>query len=94
MISDIIKPPLRVSDFPDASLTFVTRFDYVDLNDGTFSLTDQNIGDTQRRLTVGFSFRPTPETTLRLSYLRNWNRDPFNNLSNSMNFQFGVATYF
>ncbi len=83
-----------ILDFPDASLTLVTRFDFVDLNDGSFSVTDQNIGDTQRRLTVGFSFRPTPETTLRLSYLRNWNRDPFNNLTNSMNFQFGVATYF
>jgi hypothetical protein len=84
----------RVFDFPDASLTLVTRFDYVDLNDGSFSSTGQNIGDTQRRLTAGFSFRPTPETSARLAYQRNWFRDPFNNLTHSMNLQFGLATYF
>ena len=83
-----------ILDFQDATLTFVTRYDYVDLNDGTFRSTGQDIGDEIHRVTVGFSFRPTPETSLRLAYARNWTYDPFNNLANSMNIQFGVATYF
>lgn len=79
---------------PDASLTFVTRFDYVDLNDGKRVSTGENIGDSLRRLTTGLSFRPTADTSIRLSYARNWGYDPFNNLTNSMNIQFGIATYF
>jgi len=79
---------------PDASLTFVTRFDYVDLNDGKRTLTGENIGDSLRRLTTGLSLRPTADTSIRLSYARNWGYDQFNNLANSMNIQFGIATYF
>ncbi len=79
---------------PDASVTFVTRFDYVDLNDGKRVSTGENIGDSLRRLTTGLSFRPTADTSIRLSYARNWGYDPFNNLTNSMNIQFGIATYF
>ena len=79
---------------PEASLTFVMRFDYVDLNDGKRASTGENIGDSLRRLTTGLSFRPTTDTSIRLSYARNWNYDQFNNLTNSMNIQFGIATYF
>jgi outer membrane receptor protein involved in Fe transport len=88
----LLKRPLL--NFPEATLTLVTRYDYIDLNDGTFSSTGQNIGDSVKRLTAGLSFRPTAETSIRLSYARNWSRDVFNNLSHSMNIQFGVATYF
>ncbi|MCH8019863.1 hypothetical protein IH785_08380 [candidate division KSB1 bacterium] len=79
---------------PEASLTFVTRFDYVDLNHGKRASTGENIGDSLRRLTTGLSLRPTTDTSIRLSYTRNWDYDQFNNLSNSMNIQFGIATYF
>jgi hypothetical protein len=81
-------------NFQDASLTLVSRYDYIDLNDGKFSSTGQSIGDSVRRLTFGASFRPTTETSIRWSYARNWHRDVFNNIAHSMNFQFGVATYF
>lgn len=81
-------------NFPDASLILAARYDYIDLNDGKFSSTGQNIGDSLRRLTIGLSFRPTVETSIRLSYARNWQRDVFNNLAHGMNIQFGVATYF
>ncbi len=81
-------------NFQDASLTLVSRYDYIDLNDGEFTSTGQNIGDSVRRLTVGLSFRPTAETSIRLSYARNWQRDVFNNLAHTMNIQFGAATYF
>lgn len=83
-----------ILSFPDASLTFVTRYDYVDLNVGKFRSTEQNIGDSHRRVTAGLSFRPTAETSIRLSYARNWRRDLVSNLTDSMNIQFGLATYF
>jgi hypothetical protein len=45
-------------------------------------------------VTAGIAFRPTSDTTIRLSYWRQWEYDRFDNLSHSMNVQFGVATYF
>ena len=83
-----------ILDFPEASLTFVTRYDYIDLNDGKRALTGQNIGDSTHRLTTGFSFRPTSDTSIRLSYAHNWIYDQFNNLTRMINIQFGIATYF
>lgn len=88
----LVRRPLL--NFREAQVTLVTRYDYIDLNDGIFSSTGQDIGDTTKRLTVGLSFRPTVETSVRLSYFRSWHRDAFNNLKNEMNVQFGVATYF
>lgn len=79
---------------PEASLALVSRFDYVDLNVGEFEKTGQNIGEATRRWTTGLSFRPTSETSIRLSYWRQWEDDVFNNRANTMNVQFGVATYF
>ncbi len=79
---------------PDASLGVVARYDYIDLNDGTFSATGQDIGDSQKQATVGLSLRPTVETSIRVSYARKWSRDAFGNRRNSANLQFGVATYF
>jgi len=81
-------------EMPDASLSLVLRYDYIDLNDGKFAATRQNIGDSQKRVTAGLSFRPTAETSFRLSLSRQWNRDPFENQTNLTNIQFGVATYF
>ncbi len=84
----------EIFNMPDASLTLVSRYDAVDLNDGSFAFTGQNIGDSAKKLTIGLSFRPTVETSVRLNYARNWQRDAFNNLTNGMNIQLGVATYF
>lgn len=88
----LLRRPLL--NFEDATLIAIGRYDFIDLNDGNFSSTGQNIGDTTKRLTFGLSFRPTSETSVRLSYARNWRRDVINNLTNSANIQFGVATYF
>jgi hypothetical protein len=79
---------------PEASLIIFSRYDYIDLNDGEFDKTGQNIGDSTTRLTAGLAFRPTSDTVIRLSYWRQWEYDAFNNLANSMNIQFGIATYF
>lgn len=79
---------------PEASLIVFSRYDYVDLHHGKFDKTGQNIGDSKKRLTLGFAFRPTADTAIRLSYWRQWEYDTFNNLAHAMNIQFGIATYF
>ncbi|MCG3119462.1 MAG: hypothetical protein ALAOOOJD_01871 [bacterium] len=79
---------------PEAAVILFSRYDMIDLNEGNFDKTRQNIGDATRRLTSGLAFRPTTDTTIRLSYWRQWEDDRFNNRSHSMNVQFGVATYF
>jgi len=79
---------------PEASVALFSRYDEIDLNVGTFDKTGQDVGEVNRRVTAGIAFRPTSDTTIRLSYWRQWAYDRFNNLSHSMNVQFGVATYF
>lgn len=78
----------------EAAVLLFSRYDDIDLNVGTFDKTGQNLGDATRRLTAGFAYRPTSDTTLRLSYWRQWDDDRFNNRGHRMNVQFGVATYF
>lgn len=78
----------------EAAVLLFSRYDDIDLNVGNFDKTGQNIGDATKRLTIGIAFRPTSDTTLRLSYWRQWDYDRFNNLGHRMNVQFGVATYF
>lgn len=79
---------------PEASLIVFSRYDYVDLHQGKFEKTGQNIGDSKKRFTAGLAFRPTADTAVRLSYWRQWEYDTFNNLAHAMNVQFGIATYF
>ncbi|NIR50127.1 hypothetical protein GWO43_16610 [candidate division KSB1 bacterium] len=87
-----LKRPLL--NLPESTLTFVTRYDYIDLNVGERASTGENIGDSTHRVTAGLSFRPTADTSIRLSYAHNWLNDQFNNLTKSINIQFGIATYF
>jgi hypothetical protein len=79
---------------PEAAVIFFSRYDAIDLNVGRFDKTGQIIGDATRRLTAGLAFRPTTDTSIRLSYWRQWDDDRFNNRGHRMNVQFGVATYF
>ncbi len=84
----------RMLGMPEAAVVLFSRYDDIDLNVGRFDKTDQNLGELRRRITAGVSFRPTADTSIRLSYWRQWDYDKFNNLGHSMNVQFGVATYF
>jgi len=81
-------------DFPETSLTLVGRYDYIDLNVNERISTGENIGDSTHRFTVGLSVRPSPDTSLRVSYAHNWVYDQFRNLTRSINVQMGIATYF
>lgn len=82
----------RVLMLRNASLTVVTRIDYIDLHVGQRN--GKNIGDETVRLSVGLSFRPAPQTSLRLLYQHNWMTDSFDNPSRKGGVQLGLATYF
>lgn len=77
-----------------ASLVLAARFDYIDLNVGSFSSTGQNIGDETIRISAGISFRPTPQTSLRVVYQHNWLLDSLGNPARRGGIQLGLASYF
>jgi hypothetical protein len=51
-------------------------------------------GDHVRQWQVGLNFRPTPETALKLSWLRGTSYDRFNNAAEHAGLRFSLATYF
>ncbi len=67
--------------------TVGARFDAIDF--------DTSIqGDHARQLTLGFNFRPTSETVVKLNYVRGRDFDRFNNASDFALFQLSLASYF
>jgi hypothetical protein len=51
-------------------------------------------GDHVRQWQAGLNFRPTPETALKLSWLRGTSYDRFNNAAVHAGLRFSLATYF
>ena len=76
-----------VSRLPDSNFTAVVRLGEVDFD------ADAS-GDSQRRLTLGCNFRPTPDTVFKLDYQRNSSTDPFDNEVKGAALLFSVASYF
>lgn len=76
-----------VSTMPSSSLAAKIRFDYVDFD------ADQR-GSTTGQISLGLNFRPTPDTVLKLDYVRGRSRDEFNNLGEHAFVLFSLATYF
>lgn len=74
-------------NLPGSELTGVVRFGRVDFD------TDVD-GDAHDRLTLGLNLRPIEDAVFKLDYQRNWERDPFNNETESAALLFSVATYF
>ena len=94
---DIVQPVLRrrILGFDHAVLNMAVRLEYVDHNVGTFRETGGRIGDEVHAIVPAISFRPTPETVIRLNYRYIRQRDLLNNPpSITGGFQFGVASYF
>jgi hypothetical protein len=76
-----------ISYMPRSSFAAGARLDVVDF--------DAEIpGDMVRRVTVGLNFRPSPDSVLKLDYVRGVARDRFNNPSAHAGLLFSVATYF
>ncbi len=94
---DIVQPleQGRLFGFDQAVLNAACRFELVDWNVGAFHETGGRIGDEVWAITPGLSFRPSPETVIRLNYRHMRQRDVLGNPpAITGGFQFGVAGYF
>ena len=94
---DIIQPVLKtkILDWEDAILNLSLRTDFVDYNIGEFAQTNTDIGDDLFALTPALSFRPSPQTVLRINYRYQWQQDILNNpVSRTATWYFGISTYF
>ncbi len=92
---EAVVPVVRFKFLDDesAQLLASVRFDYIDLNDGSFS-DGSKIYDDEKDVCAAISFRPTTSTCFRLNLRRAWIQDPIGNPTNSSTLSFGVATYF
>ena len=94
---DIIQPVVqkRIFEWEDAVFNVALRFDQVDWNVGEFVEDGTDIGDELFAITPAISFRPTPQTVLRLNYKYHWQRDILNNPpSIGAAWLFGFSSYF
>ena len=51
-------------------------------------------GQETRQVSLGFNFRPTQDTALKLDYVRGRSRDEFNTAAEHAFVPFSLATYF
>lgn len=94
---DIVQPVVRgtILGFDQAVLNVALRLESVDRNVGTFRETGGDIGDEVLAIVPAISFRPGPETVIRLNYRHMRDHDVLGNPpSITGGFQFGVASYF
>lgn len=76
-----------LATMPASTLSAKLRLDAVDFD-------RHRAGDVITRISIGFNFRPTPDTALKLDYVRGRERDRFNSGSDTAALLFSLATYF
>ena len=94
---DIVQPILRkrILGWDNASLNFAIRGEYGDYNVGEFNELGDKISDEIKAVVPAISFRPSPNTVMRINYRYQWQRDILGNPdSKTSGFQLGIATYF
>lgn len=94
---DIVQPVYKapVFGFEKAVVNAALRLEYVDWNKGSFKSTGGRISDHIFSLVPAISFRPTPETVIRLNYRYSWVTDLLGNpAAKSAAIQFGISSYF
>lgn len=94
---DIIQPVYQgtVAGWRNATLNLALRSEYVDWNVGNFHDIKGTKGDELVSFVPAVSFRPNPQTVLRLNYRYQKHQDLFrNNPSYTSGWQLGFATYF
>lgn len=94
---DIVQPVLqkRILGWDKAVLNAACRLEYVDWNVGQFKETNDNISDDFFAIVPALSFRPSPQTVLRLNYRYHWQKDILGNPpALTAIWQFGISTYF
>ncbi|TCC96452.1 hypothetical protein FBD94_21675 [Pedobacter hiemivivus] len=95
--ADIVQPILKktILGWQKATVSLACRLEYVDWNVGKFVETGENIGDQLWSIMPGLSFRPRPQTVLRMSYRIQQQKDLLGNPpAKTAAIQFGLSTYF
>jgi hypothetical protein len=94
---DIVQPLMKraMFGFDDAVLNAAVRLEYVDWNKGVFKSTGGNISDDLVAVVPAISWRPNPQTVVRLNYRYSWERDILGNPPVRVaGFQIGFSSYF
>jgi len=94
---DFVQPILKrpVFGFQKSVFNAAVRLEYVDWNRDHFKSTGDNIADDVFAIVGAISWRPVPQTVLRLNYRYNWQKDLLGNPPSKLaGFQFGLSTYF
>lgn len=94
---DYVQPSFTGSVFGfERSVLYVsTRLEFVDWNAGQFAETGGNIAEHVLSMTLGLSWRPHPQTVIRLNYRQQSVTDLFGNPpSKTAGFQLGFSSYF
>jgi hypothetical protein len=98
---DVVQPVYKgkVLDWNNASFSLAVRGEYVDYNDENFAATGQREYNTVKSIMPAISFRPTPQTVLRLNYRFEYTRDIVGNnigaaLGPTRGLSFGISSYF
>ncbi len=98
---DIVQPIFRgkILDWDHATINVALRGEYVDWNQGDFASTGARMYNDLWSVMPGISFRPTPQTVLRLNYRHQMSRDITGNtigatIGPTAGISFGIATYF
>lgn len=94
---DVVQPVLKrpVMGFEKSVINVALRIEYVDWNLERFETTGDKTGENFWSLMPALSWRPVPQTVLRLNYRYQWQRDFLNNSpSRTGGFLLGLSTYF
>jgi hypothetical protein len=94
---DVVQPIFRknIFGFEKSVINAALRFEYIDWNQDTFIETGDAIANDFVSIVPAISWRPTPQTVIRLNYRYNWQTDLFGNPpSRTAGFQFGFSSYF
>jgi len=95
--ADLVKPIYtgNLFGFNKSVINAACRFEYVDYNVGKFRETGDNISDHYYAIVPAISWRPSPQTVLRLNYRYSWRSDLLGNpLSKTAGIQVGFSSYF
>jgi len=94
---DIVQPVYKhkLFGFDKSVINIACRLEYVDWNVGTFIETGGNIADDFMSVVPALSWRPSPQTVIRINYRYNWQQDLLGNPpGQTAGFQAGFSTYF
>jgi hypothetical protein len=94
---DVVQPVMKkkMLGWENATLNAALRLEYVDWNKGRFRENNINIADDIFAIVPAISFRPSPQTVIRLNYRYHWQTDILGNpAARTAGWQFGFSTYF